>query len=228
MTSFIFTANTREVERLAVTIGQLPNVVAGRVIVTALNSVVERTYDLSRRRISAGINLTDDYLRRRMVVEYATPRKAEASIISPGGKGYQTQLSHYDATQEVKPVTWSNATILGMGKKFGRWPGWTQRIGRPSIGIQPDQKNAGRGAEVSRGSRKSLRSAFALPGRKDSEGNYLVFRRDSNGKVNSLLGPSVYQLFRYQIPLIEDEVAADLEQELLDNARIEIEKALNG
>jgi len=151
-----------------------------------------------------------------------------ASIVSPGGKGFQTQLSHYDATQEVKPVTWSNATILGMGKKFGRWPGWTQRIGRPSIGIQPDQKNAGRGAEVNRGSRKSLRSAFALPGRKDSEGNYLVFRRDANGKVNSLLGPSVYQLFRYQIPLIEDEVAADLEQELLDNAKIEIEKALNG
>lgn len=228
MTSFIYTANTREVERLAVTLGQLPAILAGRVIVTSLNSVAERTYDLSRRRITAGINLTDDYLRRRMEVTPATTTKPEASITSPGGKGAQTQLSHYNATQEVQPVNWTNAKILGMRKQFGPWPGWTQRIGRPSIGIQPDKKNAGRGAEVNRGSRKSLRSAFALPGKKDTEGNYLIFSRDKYGRINSLLGPSVYQLFRYQIPLIEDEVAADLEQELLDNVQVEIQKALNG
>lgn len=227
MTTFVFTADTQATERLAKVIGQIPEALTGRVIVTSLNAVAERTYDLSRRRITEGVNLTDDYLRRRMVVRPATVSKPEAVIEASGAKSLMTQLSHYDAQQAVQPVTWNNARILGMGKKFGKWPGWTERIGRPSLGIQPNDKAAGRSAEVNRGTRRLQRSAFALPGRKDSEGNYLIFRRN-NGKITSLLGPSVYQLFRYQIPLIENEIMADLEQELLDNAQTELQKALDG
>lgn len=190
----------------------------GRRNVAALNETVDSAYDLSRKTILRGINLTDDYVQRRMRVEHATPQKPVAEIVAFGGRPYLTNLSHYGAMQLVERVNWSNERIRSMGKKFSKWPGWTQRTGVSALGIAPDTKAAGRSVEVVKGSRKRIGPAFGIPGRVDSDGNPIVFRRRPDDKIEALTGPSVYQLFRVAAAAIEDQVADDLEQAVLTSA----------
>lgn len=189
-------------------IGTLTGRQIGLAGIDALNETIDRTFDLARSRMIAGINLSDDYLRRKMTVAHATPEKPQASITAVGT---QTPLSQFGATQLVRPVNWSNERILGMGIRFGKWPGWTQRKGAPSVGIQVNQKGAGRSVEVSRGSRKPISYAFSIPGKTDNDGNLLMFTRDQvTGKLDTRLGPGVYQLFGYQLKLLEPDIDDDL------------------
>lgn len=197
----------------------------GEVVVNTLNDAADSAYDLGRKRILRGINLTDDYVKRKMRVEHATSGKLEAAIVAPGSRGFLTGLSHYGSMQEVQPVTWSNARIQAMGHAFGQWPGWTQRIGDQGRGIAPDSKAAGRSLEVVKGRRKNIKSAFTM-NKRDSDGNQIVFRRTAAGTVSALYGPSVYQLFRTAIPQIEDPVADDLQRKLYDAAERMLQNGL--
>ena len=73
-----------QITQLADAVGTLDAKALGEAALTALNETVDRTYDLSRDRITTGINLSDDYLRRRMEVEHATGRNLEATITATG------------------------------------------------------------------------------------------------------------------------------------------------
>lgn len=75
-----------QVQKLGERLAQASGEEIGQASVTALNDVLDRTYDLARDRMIAGINLDDQYLRRRMSVSRATPAKPVASITASGAR----------------------------------------------------------------------------------------------------------------------------------------------
>lgn len=212
-----------EVEALAERLGQADPVQLGRAIVETLNRVANETYDLSRKNITSGVNLEDSYVRRRMEVREASPQRPEASIIGLGQ--FETNISHYGAMTLDTDVNWSNDWILANKGKFSKWPGWTQRTGDRARGIEPDRKAYKVNAEVARGSRKSVGKKFTLPGRVDTDGNPLIFKREGD-QVEGVLGPSVYQLFRVAADRLYDQIGDNLEQAIVETAEREFLKAI--
>lgn len=185
----------------------------GEAIVEAVNDTVDRAYDLGRQRMLGGINLTDEYLKRKMLVERATEQRPVAKITAFGGNDFLTNLSHYGAMQEKQDV-------VGNGSN--------RRLkGNAAFGIPVGQKAAGRSVEVVKGQRKNIKSAFGIPGRNDGSGTPIVFRRiEGTRTVEALLGPSVYQLFRIAAKGIEGSVGDDLEQAVIDAAERRLQEAL--
>lgn len=203
-----------QVQKLGERLGQATGEEIGRASVTALNEVVDRTYELARDKMIAGINLTEDYLRRRMTLQHATPGKPVASITASGARNATTVLGRYDA----KPVIVVN--------NKGR-PG----KGNKALGIPPGQKQAGVTVEVTRGqiSDGFVPRGFLLPLNRGTEagGNgFGVFARSRDGKLRHRYGPSVYQLFAYQVERIVNDVADDLEDTLAEQVDLALQKAI--
>jgi len=203
-----------QVVKLGERLAQVSGEEIGRASVTALNEVVDRTYELARDKMIAGINLTDDYLRRRMTLQHATPGKPVASITASGARNATTVLGRYDA----KPVIVAN--------NKGR-PG----KGNKALGIPPGQKQAGVTVEVTRGNVSDgfVPRGFLLPLNRGTEagGNGMgVFARTKEGKLRHRYGPSVYQLFAYQVERIVNDVTDDLEDTLAEQVDLALQKAI--
>jgi hypothetical protein len=192
-----------------------------------VNEVTDETYDLARPKMIERINLTDKYVRDRMTVRHATnPDAPRAAIVASGDKSAVTTLARYDGRQAVKPVTWTNARILGMGKTFGAWPGWTQRVGDERRGIAADSKGAGSTVQVTRGNTKALRDTFFMPLRNGNGMGIFMRTGDGDKDYKHLYGPSVYQLFAYTAGKILEQVADNLEDRVATEAERLLEKAL--
>lgn len=205
--------DTQAVEALARRIAEATGDQVGAASVAALNEVADRTFNLARDRMTAGINLDDPYLRRRMSVRHATPGRPEASIMARGGRSDMTVLGRFDA----KPVIVPNVRSGGRGNR--------------ALGIPAGEKQAGVTVEVIRGQRNEgfVPRGFLLPlrrGRQDGGNGFGVFARGRDGKLRHRYGPSVYQLFAFQAERIEDEVAADLEKTLIEQVDAALQKAL--
>ncbi len=198
-----------QITQMADRVGQLDAQVFGRAAQDALNETIDRTYELASDRITTGINLSDDYLRRRMTVEHASAGKLEASVVATGSRALMTRLATYDAAMVIVPRK-------------------TTRASR-SKGLLPlnGGKQAGVNVTVVRGAPKTLNSGFMLPLRAGATlgDKFGVFRREG-GKLKHLFGPSVYQLFAYQAPRITDEVVDDLQQTLLDRVTEQVDRIL--
>lgn len=225
--AFSIKVDVGKIEALAKSLGEFTPEQLGALTVDAINTAAESAYELSRKTMLRTINLTDAYVQDKMQLESATAKSPTATITALGGKrADMTSLSHYGAMQESKAVNWSNARIQAMGKKFGKWSGWTRRTGFAALDIAADRKADGKSVEVTRGSRKRMGSQFSLAGKKDREGNLLIFRRDNAGKIQALMGPSVYQLFRAAATDIEGQVADDLEATLIEMADKALQRAI--
>ena len=203
-----------QVVKLGERLAQASGEEIGLASVTALNEVVDRTYELARDKMIAGINLTDDYLRRRMTLQHATPGKPVASITASGARNATTVLGRYDA----KPVIVAN--------NKGR-PG----KGNKALGIPSGQKQGGVTVEVTRGNVSDgfVPRGFLLPLNRGTEagGNgFGVFARTRDGKLRHRYGPSVYQLFAYQVERIVNDVADDLEDTLAEQVDLALRKAI--
>ncbi|MEP6587141.1 MAG: phage tail protein [Polaromonas sp.] len=225
--SFSVSIDTSAVEGLARRLEGLTPEAIGALAVEAINETVDSAYALGRKTMLRGINLTDDYIQRKMTVEHATPKAPKATITALGGRTHTTGLSHYGAMQMTKDVNWSNARIQAAGHKFGKWPGWTQRRGNAALGVSVDRKASGKSVEVVRGQRKKMGPIFSIPGKKDNDGNLVLFRRTASGSAQSLQGPSVYQLFRVAIPMIYGQVEEDLSKSVIEVAERELQKVLS-
>jgi hypothetical protein len=234
MALFSVKVDTRALDSLSDRLAHLTPEQIGALMVDAINETVDSAYELSRKTILKGINLTDGYVQQKMQVEHATPKNPTATITAFGGSKYTTSLSHYGAMQNTKAVTWNNTRIQALKNftGFSKWPGWTRRTGNAPLGVAADQKVAGKSVEVVRGQRKQMGPIFSIPGKKDSEGNLLLFRNQEalgpvkGGKLKVLEGPSVYQLFRTAATSIHDQVEGDLEKSVVDAAERELTKAL--
>lgn len=205
-----------QVVKLGERLAQASGEEIGRASVTALNEVVDRTYELARDRMIAGINLSDDYLRRRMTVAHATPGKPVASITASGARNDMSVLGRFDA----KPVLVANKKKTNAGA-----------VGPRKLPFPAGQKQAGVTVEVTRGQTSDgfVPRGFLLPLNKGTEagGNGLgVFARTKEGKLRHRYGPSVYQLFAYQVERVIGDVTDDLEDTLAEQVDLALRKAI--
>lgn len=208
--NFDLRIDATQVEALAQRLARADGEDVGRASVAALNEVVDRTFDLSRERMIAGINLDDPYLRRRMSVRHATRGKPEAEITA---RGDSTSLGRFDA----RPVIVPNVRKGGKGNK--------------ALGIPAGEKQRGVTVEVIRGQRNSgfVPGGFLLPlrrGNQDGGNGFGVFARTKGGALRHRYGPSIYQLFAYQADRILEDVADDLENTLIQQVDDALQKAL--
>ncbi|AXY83372.1 hypothetical protein [Acidovorax phage ACPWH] len=211
--NFALQIDASKVEELSGRLSEISGYEIGKASVGALNEVVDRTYELARDRMTAGINLDDAYLRRRMSVEHATSSRPEASITASGARGAMTTLGRYSPN----PVLVNTKT--GKGK------------GNPRLGIPAGQKQAGVTVEVIRGQRNDgfVPRGFLLPlrrGAEDGGNGFGVFARTRDGKLRHRYGPSVYQLFAYQAARFTDEVTDDLEATLVERVAQAVQKEI--
>ena len=201
--------DTRELDTLRDRLGEMTGEEIGRATVTALNGVVDRAYELSRERMIAGINLSDDYLRRRMRVEHATKGKPVASITASGARDDMTVLGRFDAKPRAVPTK-------------------TQRPAGPRrVPVQPGQKQAGVTVSVTKGNADFIERGFMLPLRRGTQagGNgYGVFARSRDGTLKHRYGPSVYQLFAYQVQTVSYAAEEDLEETLIEQVTEVLQK----
>ena len=202
--------DTTAVTELADKVGQLAGEGFAKVAASALNTVVDRTYELARDRITTGINLSDDYLRKRMSVDHATEANLEASITTAGGRESLTRLVHYGAAMVIVP----------------------RKSTRPSrskglLGITAGSKQAGVTVSVKTGSTKELSSGFMLTlkqGEASGEKKGVFIRK--NGRLKHLYGPSVYQLFGFQADALAEEVADDLQETFMNQVQEHVDRIL--
>lgn len=196
-----------QITAMADQVGQLDAQVFSKAAQDALNETADRTYDLASDRITTGINLSDDYLRRRMTVEHASGSKLEASITATGSRAMMTRLATYDAAIVIVPRK-------------------TTRASRAK-GVLPlnGGRQAGVSVTVTRGATKMGKDMFMLPLRTGAVlgEKFGVFRREGK-KLKHLFGPSVYQLFAYQAPRMAGDVADDLQQTLLDKVEEQVDR----
>ena len=201
--------DTRQVEAFRDRLAEVSGEEIGRASVTALNEVVDRAYELSRERMIAGINLSDDYLRRRMRVEHATKGKPVASITASGARDDMTVLGRFDAKPRAVPTK-------------------TQRPAGPRrVPVQPGQKQASVTVSVTKGNADFIERGFMLPLNRGTEagGNGMgVFARSRDGKLRHRYGPSVYQLFAYQAQTVSYAAEEDLEETLVEQVSEVLQK----
>lgn len=195
----VFNIGIDAVEALASDLGRLDQQAIARGAAQALNETTERLYDTARDRISAGVNLDDAYLRRRMQVELATTSGLTSAVVAKGDTANLTRLASYNAQMVIVPRT-SRAKSRNTGR----------------LGIPQGQKQSGVSVSVMRGGDKTMDGAFLLRLKEGSRqgDKFGVFIRDGDKKKH-LYGPSVYQLFRWQAPRLASDTADDLEQTLL-------------
>jgi len=201
-------------ERFAGKLDGISGASMGEATRRAVNVTADTVYDLVRPRMIANINLTDEYIKSRMVVNHAKPGgKAEAVITGKGSKNNMTQLINYDAKQLTQQVNHTNASILAAGRQFGKWPGWTKRTGDAMRGIPADKKRAGMSVAVKPGSVKRLEHGFLIQLDNGAGLGLATRSAGAKGKSNYKVryGPSVYQLFRYQASQVLDEAREELE-----------------
>lgn len=204
------TIGVKNIEALAVDLGGASPAEFARASVLALNEAVDRTYDLARDRITTGVNLSDEYLRRRMRVTHATAAKPQAEITASGTRSDMTRLARYDAQMHIVPRDTAR-----------------RNRNRGVLGIPQGSKQQGVSVTVMRGSEKSLDSGFMLRLRQGSEqgDKFGVFIREGK-RLKHLFGPSVYQLFAWQAPRLVGEVTDDLEKTLIDRVAEQLKDIL--
>lgn len=231
--------DTSQIEALAESLSKIDDEALGRANLAAVNAVTVRAERAARTKMNAGINLPDAYIDERMTFEPATDARKPVAIVSAPIKG--TGLGRYSAVQVTKGVRFTNAAIrdrIGVMDDNPRKPGgrlpWKPRIGDAGRGIAPDQKQAGISVEVTRGQRKTIGYAFVVPGIKANDGTPVVFEntgpggKGKKGRLRSLTGPSVFQLFRHALDdAALDAIAEDLEQTTVVTVAHELERLLS-
>lgn len=210
-------AKVDQIEALAGRLDSLTGEELQQAAAAAVNRVTDGAYSLFKRAMTSGLTLTEQYVDAKMSVEKAVPAsRVTAKIIA---KRSVTLLGHYAPVVITAPV-----------KNPAR------AKGNAALAVPVGQKAVGASVEVSRGSRKVIRSrgdspdVVMWPSKRDREGNPMLFRltggRTSKGlpRMEALYGPAVYQLFRYQINQLSDAVAADLEAALVAEAETVFER----
>lgn len=214
-TSINLTVADEALRNLSDRLGQLDDAAFTRVAVATVNEVGQRAYDLARGRMNAGLSLTDAYLERKMQFRPADAEQRPRAVVIAFGT--LTTLGHYNPriiTQAVKKPAASR--------------------GNPALGIPAGQKLAAVTVAVRRDSRKVVREkssdVFLAPSIRDREGNPLIFQRlpgktsTGKSKLKALLGPSVYQLFRYQLD--QNGLVSEVENDLAETLGQRAEAAI--
>lgn len=172
----------------------------------AINKVASKAVTRSRREIVSRVNLTQTYVRERMELRPATPRRPEAFVVA---RVRHTRLATYGAKQ---------VTVAAKRAK-----------GDKLRGIGAGRKQAGVMVGVTRAKgKRRMPGAFLVPLRAGKAGGLNgmgVFIREGK-RIRHLYGPSVDQVFRGILPALQQQVADDLEKAVLEQTEYEVRKAL--
>ena len=161
-----------------------------------VNTVARKTMTDTRREIRAEVNLTDRYIRDRMDLVPASSGRAVAYVIA---RARATRLATYGARQLTRAAK--------------------RAKGDPLRGIGSGRKQAGISVAVDgMGARKPMPGAFLIPlraGKEPSSNGMGVFIRVGPGKkdIKHEYGPSVNQLFRWNLRVSEQKISAALDAE---------------
>lgn len=160
--------------------------------VDVVNEVATRFDRAARRGMNEGINLSDDYIARRMqfIRAAGVPR---AEIVARGFRsGGGTVMSNFPYRQLTTPAP--------------------RAKGDPKRGIPAGAKRAGIEVEIARGSPESVEHWFTMTLRRGTAAGDKVgvFYRNKAGDVEHKYGPAPYSLFRFQIERRADDLADDL------------------
>jgi len=208
--TFSIKFDASELDALADRLGTATPESLGAKLVEVTNEQLESAYELSRKRMLSGINLTDSYLRERFEINKATAQKPTGEIIATArDKKDLTLLTKYD--YQVGQIKVKNPD---------------RSKGYAKLGIPKGKKQGAPSVEVVRGARKQVQSskAFVFISKK---GTPLIVKRNPNGKLSSaLLGPSVYQLFRVAAGELEQQIGDDYQTAIIDAAERELKKVL--
>lgn len=205
-----------EALRLAEQVGNVSTEDLGRIATDVTNEVLDDTYLLAKARMLRDINLDESYVDRKMRVERATRSRPTASITALGSSGGRiannTPLGRYDVRVVQTPAK-------------GKRPGGPRLI----PGLQPGNRQAGVAVNVLKGATSTgfVPQGFLLPLRRGNErgGNgFGVFSRKKGQKAKHFYGPSPYQLFDFQARAIQEEVADDYADQLVEAVNLVIER----
>ena len=204
-----------QVEALTGKIGKLEPAELGSNLVSAINDVADRAYDFARKRMTDSVNLTDDYVRRKMVVQAATAQRPEARITASGAREDMTVLGRYDAKMILAPRKTTNRARPTTG-------GLRIPSGMRQNGVEVKVRKTGGDSEIEYGFLQPLRA-----GKTDGGNGLGVFARSKSGVKRHRYGPAVYQLFRTQMPNITDDVGEDLQRTVGDAAEANLREILS-
>lgn len=207
--------NMAQVEALTGKIGKLEPAELGSNLVSAINEVADRAYDFARKRMTDSVNLTDDYVRRKMVVQAATAQRPEARITASGAREDTTVLGRYDAKMILAPRKTTNRARPTTG-------GLRIPSGMRQNGVEVKVRKTGGDSEIEYGFLQPLRA-----GKTDGGNGLGVFARSKSGVKRHRYGPAVYQLFRTQMPNITDDVGEDLQRTVGDAAEANLREILS-
>ena len=204
-----------QVEALTGKIGKLEPAELGSNLVSAINDVADRAYDFARKRMTDSVNLTDDYVRRKMVVQAATAQRPEARITASGAREDMTVLGRYDAKMILAPRKTTNRARPTTG-------GLRIPSGMRQNGVEVKVRKTGGDSEIEYGFLQPLRA-----GKSDGGNGLGVFARSKSGVKRHRYGPAVYQLFRTQMPNITGDVGEDLQRTVGDAAEANLREILS-
>lgn len=204
-----------QVEALTGKLGKLEPAELGSNLVSAINEVADRAYDFARKRMTDSVNLTDDYVRRKMVVQAATTQRPEARITASGAREDMTVLGRYDAKMILAPRKTTNRARPTTG-------GLRIPSGMRQNGVEVKVRKTGGDSEIEYGFLQPLRA-----GKTDGGNGLGVFARSKSGVKRHRYGPAVYQLFRTQMPNITDDVGEDLQRTVGDAAEANLREILS-
>ena len=204
-----------QVEALTGKIGKLEPAELGSNLVAAINEVADRAYDFARKRMTDSVNLTDDYVRRKMVVQAATAQRPEARITASGAREDMTVLGRYDAKMILAPRKTTNRARPTTG-------GLRIPSGMRQNGVEVKVRKTGGDSEIEYGFLQPLRA-----GKTDGGNGLGVFARSKSGVKRHRYGPAVYQLFRTQMPNIAGDVGEDLQRTVGDAAEANLREILS-
>jgi len=208
--TFSIKVDTSQLDALVDGLGEVTPEALGQRLVEVTNEQIESAYDLSRKRMLSGINLTDAYLQERFEVNKATVNRPTGEIVAKARAGSDyTLLSRYGLRVEHTGV-----------QDPSRSKGYAK------LGIPKGQKQVAPSVEVVRGARKQLKSrkAFVFVSK---TGTPLIVKRQPNGKLgDALVGPSVYQLFRVAATALGEQIGDDYQAAITDAAEAELKKVL--
>lgn len=208
--TFGLTIGTEQVLALAERLGEVtPEKLAER-LVAVTNEQLESAYELSRKRMLSGINLTDAYLQSKFELKSATTKRPTGEVIAKARDSSDyTLLTRYDYQVGLTDVK-NPAQSKGYAK----------------LGIPKGKKQGAPSVEVVRGARKTLKSEKAFVFITD-KGTPLIVKRKPNRKLSdALLGPSVYQLFRVAATDLGQQIGDDYEAAITEAAERELNKVL--
>lgn len=179
----------------------------GEAALRAVNRVASRTYNNTVDAMIAGINLNDEYVRSKTQLILATsPLDATATLVANADSARPSTLTTF------------GAVVVGKATKNPQ-----HAKGNPSIGVPRGYRAAGFDASVARGKTdffshsQSGNTYFFII--RAPNGRLLTVARQKNargkGSLGTLYGPSVVQLFRFQIKTHLGAITQDLRATLL-------------